>query len=439
MGGNQEMDILKQFMELGGVIVGAGLFLVFLILAFLVVRTFYRICSPNEVLVFSGGFQKSFAGGKRQNFETLTGGRKFYIPGLTNVSKLSLNLMEVPIQVRNSYSQGGIAMNVDAIANVKISSDREVIGNAVERFLNQDIANIRRVAKETLEGHLRGVIANLTPEQVNEDRLLFADSLARETEEDLRKLGLHLDTLKILHVSDEVGYLDATGRKAIAAVVRSAEIAESDANRAAELTEAENRGRGDVMTADADKAIVELRNELRRMKAELESEVLAEEERTMAAAREARATAEQHLQQVRAELEGIRLQADQVLPAQAQQEAAGYIARGEAALIRERGRAASESLALLADSWRASGGAATQIALIEDIEKLIRAASQGVQKLQIEKISVIDGGDGRTLTNYISAYPQMLSSVFDAVQQTTGLDISETIAGKHNFAEEKNS
>jgi flotillin len=193
------------------------------------------------------------------------------------------------------------------------------------------------------------------------------------------------------------------------------------------------------MTADADKAIVELRNELRRMKAELESEVLAEEERTMAAAREARATAEQHLQQVRAELEGIRLQADQVLPAQAQQEAAGYIARGEAALIRERGRAASESLALLADSWRASGGAATQIALIEDIEKLIRAASQGVQKLQIEKISVIDGGDGRTLTNYISAYPQMLSSVFDAVQQTTGLDISETIAGKHNFAEEKNS
>jgi flotillin len=236
MGGNQEMDILKQFMELGGVIVGAGLFLVFLILAFLVVRTFYRICSPNEVLVFSGGFQKSFAGGKRQNFETLTGGRKFYIPGLTKVSKLSLNLMEVPIQVRNSYSQGGIAMNVDAIANVKISSDREVIGNAVERFLNQDIANIRRVAKETLEGHLRGVIANLTPEQVNEDRLLFADSLARETEEDLRKLGLHLDTLKILHVSDEVGYLDATGRKAIAAVVRSAEIAESDANRAAELT-----------------------------------------------------------------------------------------------------------------------------------------------------------------------------------------------------------
>ncbi|MBX3096995.1 MAG: hypothetical protein KF812_09040 [Fimbriimonadaceae bacterium] len=423
------MDILKQLFDLGGIVLGAFAFLAFLIIAFLVIRMFYRICSPNEVLIFSGGFQKSYAGGKKQNFETLMGGRKFYIPGLTRVSKLSLNLMEVPIQVRNSYSKGGIAMNIDAIANVKISSDREVIGNAVERFLNQDVALIRRVAKETLEGHLRGVIANLTPEQVNEDRLLFADSLARETEEDLKKLGLHLDTLKILHVADEVGYLDATGRKAIASVLREAEIAESDANRAAEQTESENQGRGDVTAAEADTAIVEMRNDLRRVRAELEATIQAEEERTAAAAREARATAEQKLQQVRAQLEAIRLQADQVLPAEARREAASYIARGEAALIREKGNAASESLAILAESWKQAGGAATQIALIEDIEKLIAAASQGVQKIQVDKIAVIDGGDGETLNNYLSSYPKMLSSVFDAVSKTTGLDIAQGISG----------
>src|SRR5690606_35191854 len=117
----------------------------------------------------------------------------------------------------------------EAIANIKVSSDPKYINNAIERFLDRDINEIRRVSKETLEGHLRGVIATLTPEQVNEDRLTFAETLATETEEDLVKLGLHLDTFKILHVNDEVGYLDATGRKAIANIVRAAEISESDA------------------------------------------------------------------------------------------------------------------------------------------------------------------------------------------------------------------
>jgi flotillin len=283
------MNIIQS---LGGVIGGAVLFLLFLLGFFLLVRTFFRICMPNEALVFSGGF--------RRGSEIVTGGRKLYIPFFMRVSRLPLTLFEVPIQVRNSYSSGGIAMNIDAIANVKVSSDQAVLRNAVERFLDQDINTIRRVAKETLEGHLRGVIANLTPEQVNEDRLKFADGLTSESESDLRKLGLHLDTLKILHVSDDVGYLDATGRKAIAHVVREAEIAESDANRTAELVEAENRGRGEVTAAEMDTKIIGLRNELRKMKADFESAVNAEEERTAAAAREARAVAEQRLQEIRA-------------------------------------------------------------------------------------------------------------------------------------------
>lgn len=414
--------------SLGGVIGGAVLFLLFLLGFFLLVRTFFRICMPNEALVFSGGFRKGS--------EIVTGGRKLYIPFFMRVSRLPLTLFEVPIQVRNSYSSGGIAMNIDAIANVKVSSDQAVLRNAVERFLDQDINTIRRVAKETLEGHLRGVIANLTPEQVNEDRLKFADGLTSESESDLRKLGLHLDTLKILHVSDDVGYLDATGRKAIANVVREAEIAESDANRTAELVEAENRGRGEVTAAEMDTKIIGLRNELRKMKADFESAVNAEEERTTAAAREARAVAEQRLQEIRAQLEEIRLVADRVLPAEAERQAAEYQARGEAAIIRERGRAASESLATLGAAWQEAGGAATQIALIEDIEKLLRSAAVGVQKLQVESLSVIDGGDGRTLPNYLASYPQMLDSVFAAVERTTGMDVTAALRGRPDNAAE---
>jgi flotillin len=321
-------------------------------------------------------------------------------------------------------------MNVEAIANVKVSSDENVIHNAVERFLGRETGEIRRVSKETLEGHLRSVIANLTPEQVNEDRLRFAEALQKESEEDLRKLGLHLDTLKISHVNDEVGYLDATGRKAIANIIRAAEIAESDAKRSAEQSESENAGRANVRRAEADAAIAKMRNELRKIRAELESRVKSEEERTAAAARQARAEAEQHLQQVRAELEGIRLNVDTVLPAEADRQAQEFRARGDAAEIRERGRAVAEALDALYAAWQKAGPSAMQISIIEDLESIMDSALRGVRKVDVKSLSVIDGGDGRTLKNYIAAYPAMLGEVFEAVDRTVGIDIPGALSGK---------
>jgi flotillin len=416
-----------NFMPLGAVppivagIAGGVTLLIFFVVVVLFVRTVLVLCPPNQVLVISGF-------GKRKPTYVL-GGIGFRIPGLQRVDRMSLTLMEVPIAVRNAYSRGGIAMNLEAIANVKISSDTLVIGNAIERFLNRDVSEVRRVSKETLEGHLRGVVATLTPEQVNEDRLSFAENLTRESEEDLKKLGLHLDTLKILHVSDELGYLDATGRKAIAAVLREAEIAESDAKRNAEKSEAENKGRATVTRANVDTKIVQMQNDLRRIRAEMDSKVKSEEEITSAAAREARATAEQELQIVRAELETIRLQVETVLPAEADRVAREYLARGEAAVLRERGIAVATALELLYAAWVKAGPAAKQIALIQDLEKIFGAASEGVSKLKIDSITVIDNGAGDTLPNYIKAYPEMLHAIFRAVDQAVGIDIPGSVSG----------
>lgn len=414
------MAFIQTAGEIGGAaILGAIIALVLLVLTAIFVKTFIRICPPNRVLVVSG---------LRDKF--INGGRGTVFPGLQKVSQLSLNVMEVPISVRNGYSAGGIAMNVEAIANVKISNDDRILRNAAERFLDRDQEEIRRVAKETMEGHLRGVIAKLTPEQVNEDRLTFAEALTTETVADLHKLGLHLDTLKIQHVSDDVGYLDATGRKAIANIVRAAEIAESDAKRDAEKSEAENEGRAVVTRSNVDAKLVLLQNDLRRVRADLQSKVKSEEERMEAAAREARATAEQELQQVRAELEAIRLQVDQVLPAEAERQAKEFKARGEAALIRERGRAVSEALSVLYEAWQEAGDNAMQISLIENLESILKTATDGVKKVKIDGINVIDSGDGETLRNYIAAYPNMLGSVFSAVNDTVGIDIPGSVSGR---------
>lgn len=411
--------------------IGAALAALGLVLIMAFVRSLLKICAPNEAIVVTGRKQRT-PDGKEKGSKVTMAGREWIIPLLNEMDRVSLSLMEVPIAVHNAYSKGGIAMNVEAIANVKVSSDETIIHNAVERFLGREPIEIRRVSKETLEGHLRSVIANLTPEQVNEDRLKFAEELARESEQDLKKLGLHLDTFKISHVSDEVGYLDATGRKAIANILRSAEIAESDAKRAAEQSESSNAGRGSVRRAEADAAIARMRNELRRFKAELESKVKSEEERTAAAAREARAIAEQHLQRVRAELEGIRLNVDKVLPAEANRMAKEFMARGQAAEIRERGRAVAEALDVLYKAWEEAGPSALQISIIEDIEAILESAVRGVRKIEVKSLSVIDGGDGKTLSNYIGAYPAMLNEVFAAVNKTIGIDIPGTLSKKEN-------
>lgn len=393
------------------------------------VRNLLYICPPNEALIFSGRKHR-LPDGTVRGFREIVGGRGWRVPFLEKVSKISLNVMEVPISIRNAYSKGGIPLIVEAVANVKISSERRVMGNAIERFLGRDAASITRVAKETLEGHLRGVLATLTPTEVNEDRLKFAAELSQESEGDLTKLGIELDTLKILHVSDEVQYLDSIGRAAIANVIMEAEIAESDAKRDAEQSEAANVGRASVATANADANIHRMQNELRKIQADLEAKVRSEEEITAAAAREARAKAEQELQKIRAELESIRLNAETVLPSEADQIAKSFIARGDAAEIRERGKAVAEATDLLTEAWRDAGENAMAIYLIQEIDNILETIATGVSKIKIDNLNVIDSGDGTTLAAFSGAFPRMVRVAFDAINETTGIDIPQEISGK---------
>ncbi len=422
-------EVIQEGSGIATTIIIAGGLAIGLLILLGIIKNLLYICPPNQVLIFSGRRHR-MPDGTVRGFRTLFGGRGLRVPLLEKVHWMSLNVMEVPITVRGAYSKGGIALNVDSVAMIKISSDPTVIGNAIERFLGRDPEEIRRVAKETLEGHLRGVLAKLTPEEVNEDRLKFAATLSEESEEDLTKLGIHLDTLKVLHISDEVQYLNSIGRKAIAEVIRNAEMAESDAKRDAEQTEAENLARAQVTQAKTEAQIIQMQNDLRRIKADLEAQVMSEEERSLAAAREARARAEQELQKVRSELAELALMADEIIPAEAERESKEYAARGEAAEILERGRAVTRTLEVLQAAWVKAGDNAMRIYLIEDIEKILTAASQGVTKLNISNLNMIDSGTGETLASYISAYPAMLDSIFQAIAKTTGINIPEVISGK---------
>lgn len=197
------------------------------------------ISQPNEVIILSGRKRK-LASGDFVGYRIIRGGRALRIPLLEKASRMSLETIPIELAVTNAYSKGGIPLAVDAIANIKIDSKEPQFGNAVERFLKMTEMDIQKIAKETLEGNLRGVLASLTPEEVNEDRMKFSEVLMDEAEVDLQKLGIQLDTLKITNISDDRGYLDSIGRMKTAEVLANARKAEAEKQAEAEQAEAES-------------------------------------------------------------------------------------------------------------------------------------------------------------------------------------------------------
>ena len=405
----------------GGVAIALLIFAVFILIWG--VNALVQICDPNKILIISGRKYKR-QDGQTLGYRVIYGGRTFRIPILETVKTMDLSTMPVPIEVTNAYSKGGTPLDIQAIANVKIARDEAVIGNAIERFLGRGSEEIARVARETLEGNLRGVVALLTPEQLNEDRLEFAQRIASDVQDDLSKLGLHLDTLKIQSVSDQLDYLNSIGRRQIANIVRDAEIAESNAMAEAEQIEADSHRQADVAQTQARTVIQEKENELRRITAEVEKQARIEEERTQAAAAEARARAQRELQTVRAESEQARLEVEKILPARAQQTAQEFQARGESATLEENAKASAQASQLLVSVWQDTGVDASQLFLVQQLEMVLREAGRIPGRLHLGEVTVIDNGDGKAIASLLNAYPEMVRQFLRQSEETLGIPLT---------------
>jgi flotillin len=331
------------------------------------------------------------------------------------------------VEVKNAYSNGGTPLDIQAIANVKVSTDPAVRNNAIERFLDRDPAEIVQVAKENLEGNLRSVLAQLTPEQVNEDRLRFAEQIAEDVGDDLRRLGLQLDTLKIQSVSDEVDYLNSISRRCVAQIVRDAEIAEAEAIGQAERIEAEMEEVSEVVRTNSETTVLEKDNLVRTKVAVMEKEARSEEERTTAAELEAKAKAEQQLQKVRAQLERLRLQAEQVLPAQAEQKAQELRARGQASATAENGKASALVNDLLTQVWNDAGSTAELVFLLQQIEMVLDQATRLPKRLKLKRITTLDGNDATSLASLVALNHVVVRQFFDQVRDILGIDLLATL------------
>ena len=353
-----------------------------------VVNNLLYLCGPNEVLIFSGSVRRVGAA-RYVGYKIVKGGRAIRKPLIEKVDRMDLTNMTISVEIRDAFSKGGIPLTVQGVANVKIAGDEPLIFNAIERFLGKHRDELLKIIKETLEGNLRGILAKLTPEQVNEDKLAFAQQLVEEADDDLKRLGIVLDTLKIQNVTDEVGYLDAIGRKRSAELQMRSIIAEANAKAQSAIQAAQNLEATKLREIDMEAEVARAQAARRIADAETRKAALVAERKAKVAAMVARAEAEIPVQTARREQVRLQLDADVVRPAVAQRSALEADAKGDASQILESGKATVRALDEYVTAWLAQGQSARHVVMMEKIAALSRALSGTVADTEVDRLALM--------------------------------------------------
>ena len=409
---------MQNLLLVGGIAIAGSL----LLIAIIISRMVY-ICPPNEVLIFSGTHRKVPGVDRPIGYRIIQGGRGIRIPLIEVVDRMELTNMVIELRVQGAYSRGGIPLNVQGIANVKVSSKSAQLANAIERFLGMTREQIMQVARETLEGNLRGVLSTLTPEEVNQDREKFASALVHEADHDLARLGLELTTLMIQHVSDDKGYLDSIGRRQTAELLMRSRISEAENHALSNENAATNFQNQEIAKVDAQIATARAEGQRRIAEAQTRKGALVAESKGQVQALLAKATAELAVQRARLAQVRFQLIADKIKPAEAKKSQMVAQARGAASKIVEEGKASAQAIRSLAEMWAKAGDSARQIFVAQKLQALVSTMMSTVGDIPIDKLTIID----KELAANGSNFAVKAAITAEQLKQMLGVDVAAAV------------
>jgi flotillin len=242
------------------VIFGIGaLLLVFFIFAGIWASRYTKV-GPNQVLVISGRKHRITdpdGVAREVGFRVVKGGGVFVWPVFEKVDVLSLELLTIDVQTPEVYTSKGVPVKVDGVAQTKVKGDDISIGTAAEQFLSKGVDEIRNIATQTLEGHLRAILGTMTVEDIYQNRDAFASKVQEVAAGDMANMGLTIVSFTIRDIRDSQGYLDALGKPRIAQVKRDAQIAQAEADRDAMIKSSQATQAGQEAKFAADTKIAE--------------------------------------------------------------------------------------------------------------------------------------------------------------------------------------
>ena len=405
----------------------------FVVLGIISIQKLIFICAPNEVLIFSG--KRVYKDGRVFGYRLVKGGRGVCLPLVEKVDRLDLTNMVIDVTAHNAYSKGGIPLTVQGVANVKIAGHEPILNHAVERFLGKPREEIIEIAKATLEGSLRGILATLTPEQVNEDKILFAERLVHEAEQDMTNLGFVVDSLKIQNVQDEVKYLDSIGRKKNAEVISKARIAEAKARADSRIRAAENKQKEVEAQVAAKRQLSAAEAERRVAETLSKREALKAEERAKVLALAAQAKAELDVQKARIEQLRQQYEADIIQPAKASCEAMENAAKAKAMTLVETSKAKVDALNALVSKTAELGPESIEILLVQRLEPIMKQLAEIVTPAEDEQLTIVGATpfpflgrmDQAPMDAKVASWYVLVKEVLDGLKESFGIEASDKL------------
>jgi flotillin len=306
--------------------------LVFATIMFLASR--YKRCSSDQILVIYGRV------GLNQSARCIHGGGAFVWPLIQDYAYMSLTPMTITIPLENALSLQNIRINVPSTFTVGVSTEPGIMNNAAERLLRQNPHQIEEMAKEIIFGQLRLTVASLTIEQINQDRESFLESIRKNVEPELNKIGLFLINVNITDITDGSTYIESIGKKAAAEAINAAKvdvaeqekigaIGEAQAHRERNIRVAENLAESEKgqKKAEADKRVYIQQQDAEAVKGEkkavAEQRIFVQQQDAEAVKGEKKAVAEQRIFVQQQEAEAVKgekqAEADQRIYVQAQE------------------------------------------------------------------------------------------------------------------------
>jgi flotillin len=458
------------------VVIGVAAVAAFL-LAMSIIATWFRKVGPNQALIVYG-----FRGTR-----VIKGHGTVVLPMLEHAHELSLELMSFDVAPQQDmYTKQGVAVTVEAVAQIKVKSDPASIQTGAEQFLTKSPQEREGLIRLVMEGHLRGIIGQLTVEEIVKEPEMVADRMRSTCAEDMTKMGLEVVSFTIKEVRDKNEYITNMGRPDVARIKRDAEIATAEAERDTAIKRAQAQRAAAIAKAEADQSRVEAETASLAKQAEAQRELEVKKAQYNEAVKRQQAQADKAYeiqtnvmqQQVVAEqvkvqqiekLEQVKVQEAEIsrrekeliatvlkqaeidrkriemlaaaerqrLISEAEGHAAATRAQGEAEaeIIFKKGEAEARAMNVKAEAYQEWNQAAVVDKLITALPEVVRAMSAPLS--QIDKITIVSTGNGdaagvNKITGDMAKMAAQVPALFEAL---SGMDLKELFAGVRSIGD----
>src|SRR5881409_1314820 len=465
--------------ELNLAMVFVGLALAFILAIYAVARRYKKV-GPNQVMIISGRKYKIKTPDGRieeVGFRIRRGGGAFILPLLEKVDLLGLEIMTLDVTTPEVYTKPGVPIIVDGVAQVKVGGDEESIRTSSEQFLGKTPDQIKDIALQTVEGHLRAIIGTMTTEDIYKNRDQFASSVQEVAVADLANMGLQIVSFTLKDIHDSHGYLEALGKPRTAEVKRDATIAQAEADRDAAIRSAQARQAGEIAKFEAETRIAEAQRDFQSRKAEYdaavnlkraeadlaydiqknrtsqalkkeevqvsivekEQQIIVQEREIQRREKELEATvkrqADAERYRVETEAAATRFKYEAEARGQAEAQKAKGLAQAEvvkatgtaeADVIALKGRAEADAMAKKAASWKEYNEAAVIQLIMQALPEIARAIAEPLSKT--DKITIVNTGDGGAGASKITAdVTTIMAQLPPIIENLAGVDLRKLV------------